>query len=1185
MPNFSHLHVHTQFSLLDGAADIQKLMKKAKEDEMKAIAITDHGNMFGAFRFVAEANKQNIKPIVGCEFYLVDDRHQKQFTKENKDKRYHQLLLAKNEQGYKNLSKLCSLGYKEGLYSKWPRIDKELLLKYHEGIIATTCCLGAEVPQAILHHSEEKAEELFKWWLDLFGEDYYIEIQRHHLPDQEKVNHVLLKFAKKYQVPIIASNDSHYVEKEDSNAHDLLLCINTADLQKTPKATDEESGRGYRFGFPNEEFYFKTQAEMNNLFSDIPEATANTEAIVDKIEHLDLKNDLLLPAFPIPENFADADEYLKHLTFEGARERYKEITAEIEERLNFELFTIKSMGFPGYFLIVADFIKAGRDMGVYVGPGRGSAAGSAVAYCIGITNIDPLKYGLLFERFLNPERKSMPDIDTDFDDHGRQKVLDYVIDKYGYNQVAQVVTYGTMASKSSIKDVARALDLPLNEAIDLTKLVPDRPGSPNLTTLLEGEEKNVRSKLNADDFENVLKLREIAGGTGLASETLREAKKLEGSVRNTGIHACAVIIAPSDLTDHIPLSTAKNSDLWVTQYDGNVIEDSGLLKMDFLGLKTLTILKNAVKLIKLNHGVEIDLDTIPLDDAKTFELFQAGNTVSIFQYESEGMQKVLRDLKPDRFEELIAVNALYRPGPMDYIPLFVDRKHGRKEIEYDFDDLEDIMAETYGITVYQEQVMLASQKLAGFSKGDADGLRKAMGKKKIKELEKLADKFFEGCEKNGYDLEKAKKVWNDWKAFASYAFNKSHATCYAWLGFQTAYLKVHYPSEFMAAVLNNAGNIDSIAFFMEECKRMGITVLGPDLNESFANFSVNKKGEIRFGLGSIKGAGEKAVEYIIEERQENGSYSNIFDLCERVNLRSVNKRVLESLAKAGAFDFDNSHTRAQYFKTLDNESQTGIDIAIKHGIAQQANAANQQASLFGEDMGASLRAPSLPAIEPMSTLEKLRHEREVVGMFISGHPLDIYHFECSKIATAECRDLANLTPLIGEKIRIAGMITQCDERISREGRPYGRYVIEDFISSYSFALYREDYERFSPFLKYESHVMMSIEVYTFKDRKTNNDVVRTKILKVEPLEESMRTYVRGLTARIDWQDLKPEVVDEMVGLIEKHPGDTEFNFFLFDQQDGGEVTLGNPDLKIKPSTDLMDSFEKLGCRMQLDFHS
>jgi len=1176
--------VHTQFSLLDGAADIKKLMKKAKDDEMKAIAITDHGNMFGAFRFVAEANAQGVKPIVGCEFYMVEDRHQRQFTKEKKDKRYHQLLLAKNDKGYQNLSKLCSYGYKEGLYSKWPRIDKELLLKYHEGLIATSCCLGAEIPQAILNQDEAKAEELLKWWLDVFGEDFYIEIQRHSLPDQEKVNVVLLKFAKKYNVKIIASNDSHYVEQEDANAHDLLLCINTADLQQTPKATDEEGGKGYRFGFPNEEFYFKSQGEMAALFSDIPEAVWNTEEVVDKIDHLDLNKELLLPAFPIPSEFSDADEYLKHLTYEGARERYSEITAEIEERLNFELFTIKSMGFPGYFLIVADFIKAGRDLGVYVGPGRGSAAGSAVAYCMGITNIDPLKYGLLFERFLNPERKSMPDIDTDFDDFGRQKVLDYVIDKYGYNQVAQVVTYGTMASKSSIKDVARALNLPLNEAIALTKLVPDRPGSPGLGDLLTAEESKMKKALSSDDFANMLQMRELAGGASLESATLKEAMKLEGSVRNTGIHACAVIIAPSDLTDHIPLSTSKNSELWVTQYDGNVIEDSGLLKMDFLGLKTLTILKNTVRLIKQNHDKDIILDEIPLDDPATFELFQKGDTISIFQYESEGMQKVLRDLKPDRFEELIAVNALYRPGPMDYIPLFVDRKHGRKEIEYDFEAIEDIMSETYGITVYQEQVMLAAQKLASFSKGDADGLRKAMGKKKIKELNKLADLFFDGCEKNGHDLEVAKKVWNDWKAFASYAFNKSHATCYAYLGFQTAYLKSHYPSEYMAAVLNNAGNIETIAFFMEECKRMGITVLGPDLNESFADFAVNKKGEIRFGLGSIKGSGEKAVDFIIEEREEGGPFEDIFDLCGRVNLRSVNKRVLESLAKGGAFDFDDKHHRAQYFKVALNEGLTGIDIAIKHGIAQQANAANNQASLFGGDQGASLRAPTLPEVEAMGMIEELRHEREVVGMYISGHPLDLYGFECNRIADANCIQMVNLDEMVGRTIKLAGIITQVEERVNQQGTPWGKFILEDYVGSYAFNLYKDDYAKYSPKLKAESHVLLTVEIYQYKKYGTDEKVTNTKLKNVEALENAMQIYVRSIAAQLDWKVLDNEKVDQMVSIIEDNNGDTRFNFKLFDTADGGEVELGNENLKVKPSIKLVEAFEAMGCKMTVEMN-
>jgi len=1183
MPNFSHLHVHTQFSLLDGAADIKKLMQKAKKDEMKAIAITDHGNMFGAFRFVAEANNHGIKPIVGCEFYVVDDRFQQQFTKEKKDKRYHQLLLAKNDKGYQNLSKLCSLGYKEGLYSKWPRIDKELLLKYHEGLIATTCCLGAEVPQAILRDGEEKAEAIFKWWFDLFGEDYYIELQRHSLPDQEKVNVVLLKFAKKYNVKIIASNDSHYVEQEDANAHDLLLCINTADIQQTPKATDEESGKGYRFGFPNDEFYFKTQAEMSKLFHDLPDAIANTEEIVDKIDHLNLKKDLLLPAFPIPKEFADADEYLKHLTFVGAKNRYREMTPELEERLNFELFTIKSMGFPGYFLIVADFIKAGRDLGVYVGPGRGSAAGSAVAYCIGITNIDPLKYGLLFERFLNPDRKSMPDIDTDFDDNGRQKVLDYVIDKYGYNQVAQVVTYGTMASKSSIKDVARAMNLPLNEAVALTKLVPDKPGSPNLSELIHGDEKAVKAKLNADDYANVIKLRSIAGGTNLEANTLREAVKLEGSVRNTGIHACAVIIAPSDLTDHIPLSTSKNSNFWVTQYDGNVIEDSGLLKMDFLGLKTLTILKNTVNLIKQLHHVEIVLDEIPLDDALTFELFQKGETVSIFQYESEGMQKVLRDLKPDKFEDLIAVNALYRPGPMDYIPLFVDRKHGRKELLFDFPELEEILSETYGVTVYQEQVMRASQILAGFSRGDADGLRKAMGKKKIAELEKLADQFFEGAEKNGFDKKVCEKIWKDWQAFAEYAFNKSHATCYAYLAFQTAYLKAHYPAEFMAAVLNNAGNIESIAFFMEECKRMGLTVLGPDLNESFADFAVNDNGEIRFGMGSIKGAGEKAIETIIDERNANGKYKNIFDLCTRVSLKAVTKKVLEALAKGGALDFDKNYHRAQYFKTATGDVTTGNDLAIKYGIAQQANDANSQGSLFGDSKGASLKPPQLPDIERMGMIEELRIEKEVVGMYISGHPLDLYAFEHEKLTNTACIELADTLPFIGQEVKIAGILTAVEHKISQAGSPWGKFVLEDYEGSYQFNLYKDEYAKYSSQLVKDAFVLMQIEFYNWNRNKEEPVRVGSKIKKVEPLEDAMKNNIRSVHAKLNWTMLDNEKADSLITLVEQNLGDVPFYFTLYDYDEGGEVDMGNETLKVKPSIQLAQKFEALDCSFHVNF--
>ncbi|HYE56108.1 MAG TPA: DNA polymerase III subunit alpha, partial [Chitinophagaceae bacterium] len=935
---FSHLHCHTQFSLLDGAASIQNLYKKAIADGMPALAITDHGNMFGVFEFVSEAYKHKnddgtvkVKPIVGCEFYVVKDRHQKTFTKEQKDERYHQVLLAKNKTGYQNLIKLTSLGFIEGYYSKYPRIDKELILQYHEGLIATTCCIGAYVPQSILHDGPEKAEQEFKWWLDIFGDDYFIELQRHNLPDQEKINNVLLQYAKKYNVPVIATNDSHYVDRDDYNAHDILLCINTGEKKSTPGyddfVNDDVHLKDRRFKFPNDQFYFKTTEEMTKLFHDVPEAIDNTGMIVDKVELLNLKKDILLPAFPIPKEFKvhndsnlDQWEYLKHLAYEGARERYSDITPEIQERLDFELFTIKTMGFAGYFLIVSDFIREGRKMGVFVGPGRGSAAGSVVAYCIGITNIDPIKYNLLFERFLNPDRKSMPDIDTDFDDEGRQKVIDYVVDKYGKNQVAQIVTYGTMAAKMSIKDVARTLDLPLPDSNALAKLVPEKPGI-ELRRVLhapmsfkEGDKSLMEKEgLGGDDLENVKKLREIYNRSDLQSQVLHEAERLEGSVRNTGIHAAGIIIAPTDLTELIPVCTAKDSPLWVTQIEGSIIEDAGVIKMDFLGLKTLTIIKTALELIKENHGVEIDIDTIPLDDAKTFALYQRAETIGTFQFESAGMQKYLRDLKPDKFEDLIAMNALYRPGPMSYIPNYVDRKHGREAITYDLPDMEEYLKETYGITVYQEQVMLLAQRLAGFSKGDADVLRKAMGKKQKSVLDKMKAQFIDGAVKKGHDAEKLEKIWTDWESFAQYAFNKSHSTCYAYVAYQTAYLKAHYPAEYMAAVLNHAGSIDKITFFMDECKRMGLKVLGPDINESKKGFAVNQRGEVRFGLGGLKGVGENAVENIIQERERNGQFTTIFDFIKRINQRSVNKKTLESLAYAGAFDCFKELHRAQYF--------------------------------------------------------------------------------------------------------------------------------------------------------------------------------------------------------------------------------------------------------------------------------
>ena len=1025
---FSHLHVHTQYSLLDGAAPIKSLYEKAMEDNMPALAISDHGNMFGVFSFVAEAHKHKdangnakVKPVVGCEFYLTTDRHRKNFTKGDRDPRFHQILLAKNNIGYRNLTKLTSLGYLEGLYSKYPRIDKELILQYHEGLIATTCCLGAMVPQAILKKSEAEAETEFKWWLDIFGEDYYVELQRHGIKDQDKVNEVLVKFARKYNVKIIASNDSHYVDQSDFNAHDILLCINTGEKLSTEAnrefSDDDINEKGKRFGFANDQFYFKSTAEMTKIFQDLPDAIDNTNEVVSKVELLDLKKEILLPAFPTPKEFQvhtiaetigknvispesnNQWEYLKHLTWIGAKERYSEITPEIQERIDFELFTIKTMGFAGYFLIVSDFIKAGRDLGVFVGPGRGSAAGSVVAYCIKITNIDPMKYNLLFERFLNPDRKSMPDIDTDFDDEGRQKVIDYVVEKYGKNQVAQIVTYGTMAAKMSIKDVARVMDLPLQESNMLAKLIPDRPGV-TLKRVLKAPltgDKSLSDKegLGAEDLDNVKKLRAIYDDeTSMHGKILHEAERLEGSVRSTGLHAAGIIIAPKDLTELIPVCIAKDSDLWVTQIEGSIIEDAGVIKMDFLGLKTLTIIKNALALIKMNHGVEIEIDNIPLDDEKTFQLYQHGDTNATFQFESAGMQKHLRELKPDKFDDLIAMNALYRPGPMAYIPNYCARKHGREEVQYDLPEMAEILQETYGITVYQEQVMLLAQKIGNFSKGDADVLRKAMGKKNKSVLDKMKSQFMEGAKSNGHPANKLEKVWSDWESFAQYAFNKSHSTCYAFVAYQTAYLKAHYPSEYMAAVLNNAGNIEKITFFMEECKRMGLKVLGPDINESLKGFAVNKKGEIRFGLGGLKGVGEAAIDSIIEEKTKNGPFLEVFDFIKRVNQRTVNKKTLESLVYAGAFDCFGDMHRARYFQTVAGENINVLEKIIRFGNIYQSQTTQATNTLFGElPMVMEIQAPKIPDCMPWSLTEQLEHEKDVTGIFLSGHPLDHHTFE------------------------------------------------------------------------------------------------------------------------------------------------------------------------------------------------
>ena len=1182
MSKFSHLHTHTQFSLLDGAASIQSLYKKAIKDGMPALAITDHGNMFGAFEFVAEAYKHKnedgtlkVKPIVGCEFYVVADRHRKTFSKEVKDERYHQVLLAKNKVGYQNLIKLTSLGYTEGLYSKYPRIDKELIEKYHEGLIATTCCIGAYVPQTILHDGEEKAEKEFKWWLDMFGDDYIIELQRHNIKEQEIINQVLLKFAAKYNVPVIATNDSHYTDRDDYNAHDILLCINTGEKQSTPGfddfVNDDANIKNRRFKFPNDQFYFKTTEEMSKLFSDIPQAIDNTNLVADKVEVLNLKKDILLPNFPIPKEFQihnesnlDQWEYLKYLTQEGAKLRYSDLTPEIQERLDFELFTIKTMGFAGYFLIVSDFIKAGRDMGVFIGPGRGSAAGSVVAYCIGITNIDPIKYNLLFERFLNPDRKSMPDIDTDFDDEGRQRVIEYVVEKYGKNQVAQIVTYGTMAAKMSIKDVARALDLPLPESNALAKLVPERPGielrrvlkAP--MTAKEGE-KSLEEKdgLSPDDMENVKKIREIYNGDDIRSRVLHEAERLEGSVRNTGLHAAGIIIAPEDLMNIIPVCTARDSPLLVTQIEGSIIEDAGVIKMDFLGLKTLNILKTGLELIKENHGVDINLDTIPLDDVKTYELYQKAETIGTFQFESPGMQKYLRDLKPDKFDDLIAMNALYRPGPIAYIPNYIDRKHGREDIIFDLPEMEEYLKDTYGITVYQEQVMLLAQKLAGFSKGDADVLRKAMGKKQKSVLDKMKSQFIKGATAKGLAADKLEKVWTDWEAFAQYAFNKSHSTCYAYVAYHTAYLKAHYPSEYMAAVLNHAGSIEKITFFMEECKRMGLKVLGPDVNESKKGFSVNMKGEIRVGLGGLKGVGEAAVEGMIAERTKEGPFTTIFDMIKRINQRTVNKKTLESLAYAGAFDCFNGFHRAQFFFTPPGDTSTGLEKIIKFGNVYQTNATQTTNSLFGDLAMPEIAVPKLPSCEPWTLTELLDHEKDVTGMFMSGHPLDHFKFEITHYGITqlgeynEIKDALGLQANPGKTYRLAGLVTDAQHRVSKTGKQFGAFTIEDYTGKTEFMLWSEDYARYSNYLEKGKNLFIT-GAFRLRFNKTEYEF---KIERMMLLESIKPILTKQVIMEVEARFVSEEMVLFMEKNLKKYPGKSQLKFNILEPKSRSKISM------------------------------
>jgi len=1156
MPSFNHLHCHTQYSLLDGASTIPGMMKKASEDGMRAVALTDHGNMFGAFKFAAEARKHKIKPILGCEFYLVDDRHKKQFSKDQPDNRYHQLMLAKNKEGYRNLSKLCSLGYIEGFYSKWPRIDKELVLKYHKGLIATTCCLGAEIPQTILKKGEEEAEILFKWWLDVFREDYYVELQRHQLKEQEIVNQVLLKFARKYNVKVIATNDSHYLDQDDADAHDVLLCVNTGEFKSTKVWKGNGAApRDHRFGFPNDQFFFKTQREMLQVFNDIPEALDYTNEIVDKIDTPELRRDILLPNFPLPKQFKTPDEYLRHLTFEGAKDpkRYGTITPAVKERINHELKIIEKMGFAGYFLITADLINAGKNLGVLIGPGRGSAAGSVVAYCTGITNLDPIKYDLLFERFLNPERISMPDIDTDFDDAGREKVIDYVVEKYGKNQVAQIITYGTMAAKLAIRDVARVMELPISESNALAKLVPEKPGM-NLEKA----------------YKEVAELKEIRRGKDTRSQILKMAEKLEGSVRNSGIHAAGVIIAPDDITNYIPVSTSKDSDLLVTQFDGKIVESAGMLKMDFLGLKTLTIMRDAVSMVAKNHKINLDIEQIPLDDGKTFELYQRADTIGTFQFESAGMRKYLQELKPTHIEDLIAMNALYRPGPMEFIPNYINRKHGHEKVEYPHELLEPILKNTYGIMVYQEQIMQAAQVLAGYTLGQADLLRRAMGKKIREEMEKQREIFIKGAKKkHGIEKEKAEEIFNIMEKFASYGFNRSHSAAYSIVAYQTAYLKAHYPAEYLAAVLtHNESNIDKITYFMDECRRQEVKVLGPHINESGMHFEVNKAGQIRFGLGAIKGTGEAAVQEIITQREEKGSFADIFDFAKRINLRTVNKKTFESLAMAGAFDCFGDFNRRQYLYNEDNQSSF-IETIIKYGNRLQSEENASQTSLFGEKNGAEIPKPKPPDCEPYSELEKLKIEKEVVGFYISGHPLDQFKIEIKTFCTCSVEEIEKYKNL---EISVAGIVTKSIERYQKNGKPFGLFSIEDFQDNLEMAFFGEDYLKHRHLLHVGSLVYITGRV---EERYRQPGVWQLMPKTVQLLSDVRDKHARSLLLKVTVNNVTENFVDKLEKLTSDYPGNCALKIKLIDDQEKVGVELFSRKYKVNPTNEMIDKLENL----------
>lgn len=1164
MPQFVHLHNHTEFSLLDGAAKISDLTAKAADLGMSHIAITDHGNMYGVPKFVLAARKQGIKPIVGCEFYICAHPIEMKDVKQNP--RYHQILWAKNAEGYKNLCTLCSFGYTDGYYYK-PRIDKETLKKYSGGLIASTCCLASEINRAIVDRTEEEAEQILMWYLDVFGrEDYYVEIQRHNLGDMEKCNQVLLRWAQKHELKVIATNDVHYVNEEDADAHDLLLALQTASDYNDPNRFRFTDDRGRL----NKVFYFKTQDEMASLFHDVPQSLDYTVELAEKCEfELNLTGDMMLPNFKVPEQFVDMDDYLRYLTLEGAKKRYPEMTTELSERIDHELKIMKKMGYAGYFLIVESFTTIARQRGVYVGPGRGSAAGSVVAYCLGIINVDPLRYQLLFERFLNPDRVSPPDIDIDFDDEGRQEVIDYVVEQYGRQSVSQVITYGTMGAKTALRDVGRTLGIPLSEVNRIAKYVPDRPGM--------SFKKAIDPSINPDHSRDLLAAFEDKDPE--IRKMMKFAKTLEGTARHTGVHACAVIIAPEKITNLVPIATAKDKS-FVTQYDGPMAEMAGLLKMDFLGLKTLSIIKTGIRLAKERYGVEIDPEGIDITDEKTYELYQKGETVATFQFESDGMRKYLKQLKPTEIEDLIAMNALYRPGPMDNIPSFVNRKHGREPVIYQHPMLEGILKNTYGIMVYQEQIMQVAQKMANYSLGQADLLRRAMGKKKHEVMKKERVRFIDGAKDNGVEEQVAKEVFDTMEKFASYGFNKSHAAAYSILAFRTAYLKAHYPAQYMAAVLtHNVSDISKITFFIEECQRMGIKVLSPCVNESESLFSVTEEGHIRFGMSAIKGVGSAVVAAIVQERVENGPYKSIFDMTERIPSGTLNRKTMECLAYSGAFDTFEV-IRSRYFAPMDAiQGESGNNVlerAVSYGNKIQQEKASAQVSLFGGMGGASsIIQPPIPDAKEWTLMERLNFEKEVIGFYLSGHPLDEFKMEIKSFTSSRIKDLDNYQ---GRDVKLAGIVTKKRDGMTKRGNRYAIFTLEDFSGSTEFALFGEDFAKFYPYVDINAMLLVNAKSQpSFRDPS----VFELKIIDVKFLEDSFKHMTAGLCLDLPLHRITPDMITKLEALFSENRGEKKLEFNIIDHEFRAKVPVSSRKIMIEPSNKLIKELETLDLTVSL----